>query len=68
MLRGCGPVTKKPRSSRETIISTIYDKCDEEETTPLRTAPPRTIKYRNPIRFTEGGILKDACTFKHPHT
>lgn len=68
MRSGCGPATKKPRSSKETIISTIYDKQDEELSTPLRTAPPRTIKYREPVKFTEGGILKELCAHKHPTT
>ena len=62
LLSGCGPVTKKSKPSREAIISTIYDKREEEKNTPLRTAPPRTIKYRDPIRFTEVGSLKEART------
>lgn len=68
MRSGCGPATKKPRSSKETIISTIYDKQDEELSTPLRTAPPRTIKYREPVKFTKGGILKELYAHKHPTT
>ncbi len=54
------PVRKRHRqqASKDVIISTVYDKPEEEESTPYRTAPVRTIKYRESVKFKGGGVLK----------
>ena len=54
------PQTQKRhrRATRDVIISTVYDECDEEESTVMRTAPSHTIKYRQEVKFVAGGSLK----------
>ena len=52
------PSSKKQRASRDVIVSTVYDKPEEEKDTIFRTAPSRTIKYREAVKFRSGGVLK----------
>lgn len=42
---------------KDVIISTVYDRPEEEESTILRTAPPSVLKHRE-VRFMEGGLLR----------
>lgn len=53
---------------KNTLISTVYDKAEEEESTLLRTAPPTVLKHSqqpskhitthtNVQDFLEGGFL-----------
>ena len=59
------PSSKKQRVSRDVIISTVYDKPEEEQDTVLRRAPPRTIKYREAVKFLRGGVQKPDSSHKH---
>ena len=55
---------------KNTLISTVYDKPQEEESTLLRTAPPTVLKHSEvkhttqlkhaytDVEFLEGGVLK----------
>lgn len=55
---------------KNTLISTVYDKPQEEESTLLRTAPSRVLKHsaakqrpdlkyaHTDVEFLEGGLLK----------
>ena len=43
------------RPTKEVLISTIYDKPDEEQDTVLRRAPTTTLKFRD--KFVSGGLL-----------
>ena len=52
------PAAKKRQATKDVVISTVYDRPDEEQDTPLRSAPPRTIKYRETVKFRDGGVLK----------
>ena len=60
-------VPKQKRSRKDAIISTVYDKPDEEEDTILRTAPPTVIKHRTHdaaggMKFCGGGVFKAGST------
>ena len=56
------PLSKRKRKQmKDVIISTVYDRQEEEENTVLRTAPPTILKHRE-IQFIGGGLLKPADT------
>ena len=44
---------------KDVIISTIYDKPEEVQSTILRSAPPSTLKHRAAVSFRRGGLLKN---------
>lgn len=48
------------RPTREVLISTIYDRPDEEQDTVFRKAPTTTIKFRD--KFVSGGLLPQATS------
>lgn len=52
---------KKMASTRDVIISTVYDRPDELKDTVLRSAPANTLKYTGPyirqVQFLTGGLL-----------
>ena len=52
------PAAKRQRSTRDVLISTVYDRPDEEQSTEMRSAPPTTIKYRDPVKFVASSSLR----------
>lgn len=65
LIRHAPEAKRKRKATRDVIISTVYDKPEEEENTVLRTAPSRTIKYRQEVKFVAGASLKPDS---RPHT
>lgn len=50
---------KRRKAMKDVIISTVYDRPEEEETTILRTGPPTVLKHRTKgVQFREGGMYK----------
>ena len=50
---------KRRKAMKDVIISTVYDRPEEEETTILRTGPPTVLKHRTKgVEFHEGGVYK----------
>ena len=41
---------RRHRSTRDVLISTVYDQPNELADTTLRSAPPTTIKYRQQVK------------------
>jgi len=62
------PAAKKHQATKDVVISTIYDRPDEEQDTPLRRAPPRTIKYRETVKFQDGVQQRDIQSNKSTQT
>lgn len=62
LIRHAPEAKRRRKATRDVIISTVYDKPEEEESTVLRTAPPRTIKYRQEVKFVAGASLRPDST------
>ena len=59
LIRHAPRTQKRPlRATRDVVISTVYDRLEEEDTV-LRSAPSRTIKYREGVKFVAGDTLND---------
>ena len=56
---------RRRRATKDVIISTVYDRVEEEEDTILRSGPPTLLKHRQQIqRHTEKVEFKGAGTYK----